>query len=222
MKRTLLFLALLQQLSAFNQNNSIAIHNPSFEEKPKLSASPQGWTDLGFSGESAPDIHPNNFWGVNKKAFDGNTYVGMVARKNGTWERMGQTLPFPLLKDSCYQLSLYLSKTNEYLSGMMSRELGPSPFRSDSLYNFQTPLILKIIASDGSTRTEAINPKIQLLAQSTPIHHDEWKKYSFTFKVNKEYTYIILEAFYPEQTAVNGHILIDGMSKILPIHSCKN
>jgi len=222
MRRTILFLSLIFNLSAFSQRNTIVILNSSFEERPRLSTVPHGWADLGFSGESPPDIHPNGFWGVNKKAFDGHTYVGMVARKNGTWERMGWPLPFPLLKDSCYQFSLHLSKSMEYLSSMILRETGNSTLFADSVYNFQTPLILKIMASNGPVKTEEKNTDLSFLAQSPPIHHGEWKKYTFTFKMNKEYNYLILESYYSDQNPVNGHLLIDGLSNIVPVNSCQN
>jgi hypothetical protein len=222
MKRTLLFLAVVFHLSTFAQRRTIIILNPSFEGIPKISSVPPGWQDLGFSRESPPDTHPNGFWGVNKKAYDGNTYMGMVARKNGTWERMGQPLPFPLIKDSCYSLSVHLSKSMEYLSGMIMKATDTSTLLSDSIYNFQIPLIFKIMASTGLVKSEEKHADFQLLAQSPPIYHEEWKKYTFTFKMNKEYDYLILEAYYPDQNPVNGHLLIDGLSNIVPINACQN
>ena len=49
-----------------------------------------------------PDVHPGNYWEVNKPAFNGKTYVGMVVRNNDTWERISQMLEKPLIGGVCY------------------------------------------------------------------------------------------------------------------------
>lgn len=74
------------------QHSRIRLTNPSFEGSPMQSAVPAGWKSIDFQGESAPDVHPNGFWGVTIKPFSGKTYLGLVARANKTWERIGQVL----------------------------------------------------------------------------------------------------------------------------------
>ena len=102
------FLSLIAQ--AYSQSktvDSIRLVNASFEDTPKQSSPPMGWTDCGFTGESAPDVHPSNFWQVSKPAFNGRTYMGLVVRHNDTWERVSQMLESPLVGGQCYNFSIW-------------------------------------------------------------------------------------------------------------------
>jgi len=77
------------------QMDTINFYNPSFEGNPNegglfsRSLLPKGWTDCGFRGETAPDVHPvsrGNF-GVSQWPAHGDTYIGMVTRDNDHWKR---------------------------------------------------------------------------------------------------------------------------------------
>ena len=91
-----MFIAVFAQAQTRPMADSIRLVNPSFEDVPKQSSPPLGWADCGFTGESAPDVHPSNFWEVSKPAQNGKTYVGLVVRNNDTWERISQMLESPL------------------------------------------------------------------------------------------------------------------------------
>ena len=110
------------------QMDTIRLTNPSFEDFPqqgKLNGrGPRGWSDCGFPSETAPDVQPspdpdNAFFDVTQASYDGNTYMGMVVRKNDTWEAVGQRLRTPLKAKQCYQFSLYLSKSDKYISSTL-------------------------------------------------------------------------------------------------------
>jgi len=51
------------------------------------------------------------------------------------------------------------------------------------------------------------------------INHSGWKNYSFTFKPSSNWKYFTLAAYDANATdaAVNGHILLDNISNIIPI-----
>lgn len=109
----------------------IPIKNGSFEDIPSCCKVPKSWENTGHEYETPPDIHPaldedgNPFFSVTKMAKDGNTYLGMVVRSYGTHERIRQKLTKKLIKDSCYQFSIYLCRSEFYKSyvGLDSFEL---------------------------------------------------------------------------------------------------
>ena len=66
----------------------IKLLNPSFEDIPRNSRAPMGWTNCGFPAETPPDVHPDpmNQFQVGMTPQNGSTYLGMVVRDNDTWE----------------------------------------------------------------------------------------------------------------------------------------
>ena len=105
----------------------IQLSNPSFEDFARPGQQPRGWYDCGeinYPLETAPDVHPiddesgrNNF-GVTKKAFDGDTYLGMVVRENDSHESVAQRLKKSLIPGKCYSFSIYVSTSKIYKSGI--------------------------------------------------------------------------------------------------------
>ena len=85
-------------LAQSQQNDGvITIINGSFEGIPQCCMPPQGWQNCGFMTETPTDIQPvlppgEALFKVTKKSYDGNTYLGMVVRKNETNERISQKL----------------------------------------------------------------------------------------------------------------------------------
>jgi len=186
------------------QLSVIELANPSFEDIPRPSHTPQGWMNCGFEGESAPDIQPDFTFQVTKKAVEGNTYLGMVVRDNDTWESVGQLLSKPLEKGTCYEFSIKLARSLSYIS--MSREL-------DQPANYITPTKLRIWGGFGKC------DKRFLLGESYLVRHADWKMYEFKFEPDAAYTHIILEAFYQTPTLFpyNGNLLLDDASFLKPI-----
>ena len=189
----------------------IRLTNPSFEGSPMQSAAPDGWRSIDFQGESAPDVHPNGFWGVTTKPFSGKTYLGLVARANKTWERIGQVLSSKLIQDSCYQFSIFLAQSPVYRSGMNNRDHFPQLSKMSEEFNFTIPIILRVWALDSKRN------KNQLIGESPKIDHERWKKYTFRFTSEDFFNAILLEAYYADEIIVNGNILIDEASDIIPI-----
>ncbi|MCG8329244.1 MAG: hypothetical protein MI974_16230 [Chitinophagales bacterium] len=179
----------------------IALTNPSLEDKARVSRVPHGWQNCGFEEESPPDTHPGGFFGVNKLAVHGNTYVGLVARDNDSWECIGQALESPLLKDSCYQLAFMAAQSDSLISG--SRE-------QKGLVNYINPCKIRLWA--GFQHQDGY----ELLAETDPIEHQEWKEYILTFVATKNYNYLYVEVYYTGITPYCGHVLIDHFSKIVP------
>jgi outer membrane protein OmpA-like peptidoglycan-associated protein len=168
---------------------------------PRHSKAPRAWSDCGFKGESAPDIQPSGIFSVTKPAADGNTYLGLVVRDNDTWESVGQELSKSLEKGKCYSFSIALCRSELYVS--ISR-------LSDQTANYTTPAKLRIYG--GNSYCE----KKELLAESPMIANTRWQDYNFKLEPTKNYSFLILEAYYKTPTLIpyNGNLLVDNFSDI--------
>jgi len=58
------------------------------------------------------------------------------------------------------------------------------------------------------------------LDETSAIRHEEWKEYTFDLEPEKDYKYIILQAFWVTPYAYRGNILVDDCSPIKCV-SCK-
>ncbi len=168
----------------------IALDNASFEGAAQDATLPQGWhaCELG----TTPDIMPG-VWGVLKEASDGETYLGLITRQDGSYESIGQRLEAPLEKDMCYNFSMDLSRSKSYAG-----------------YNFPVKLRIYAAARKGK--------KKQLLWSSPTISHDDWETYDIKFTAKQKFNYIIIEAFFADGLLFhyNGNILVDAITPLIP------
>ena len=201
-------------LQLYSQADTIRLKQGSFEQRPvrgvEYGSSIKGWFDCGiinFPGNTPPDIHPVNFWGNTKQAYDGNTYLGMVVRDDDSYEAVSQKLSSPLKAGECYSFSVYLSQSAKYISGSKQLKI------ADPIFNYDTPSVLRIWGGSGYCGEK------QLLGETVPISHTEWKPYEFKFTPQFNHRYITIEAFYktPMLITYNGHVLVDAMSHIVRI-----
>lgn len=164
--------------------------NPSFEGEPQDATTPHGW--FPCEEGTTPDILPGP-WGVYLEAAEGDTYVGMISRDNGTYESIGQRLKEKLEKGKCYKLALDLA-------------------HSDTYSGYNGALKLRVWGGTSKCRQD------QVLFESDYIEHIEWKNYVYRFTTKNDIQYIIIEAFYKESPfSFRGNLLIDALS---PIVSC--
>lgn len=194
--------------TALAQGEPILLTNPSFEDIPRASRQPRGWRDCGemiFPDESAPDTQPSGEFSVSKAAFDGNTYLGMVVRDNDTYESVSQRLSRPMKKGQCYEFSIYLCRSELYIS--FSRQ-------NDQQVNYVTPAKLRIYGGYGYCDTDQ-----ELIGESGVIINNRWLEYKFKFEPRGNYNYITFRAYYntPTLFPYNGNILLDNASAIVPI-----
>ena len=191
----------------------IQLRNPSFEDYPRAGTdgerAPLGWYDCGKPGETAPDVHPamppDNFFSVTTPSFDGNTYLGLVARSNETWEAVGQRLSKPLEKGKAYSFGLYLAQSPTYLS--------PVKKGSEDLSNYNTPVLVKIWGGNGYCKRD------ELLDESGLINHPDWRQYQFRFEPQKSHTFIRIEAYWktPTLAPYRGNVLVDNATAIFEV-----
>lgn len=188
------------------EESPISLRNASFEDMPRNSSPPRGWTDCGAPGESPPDVHPDPafLFRVGMKAQNGKTFLGMVTRDTETWESVGQQLTEPLTAGQCYQFDIQLARSLVYMS--MSRVTRQPA-------NYVTPVKLRVWGG------YSVCDKAQLLGQSGLVDNDEWKNYQLRLKAEDGYTHIILEAYYQEAVLFpyNGNLLLDNAQPLRPI-----
>ena len=163
----------------------IYIPNGSFEGTPKIGAEPKFWQACGAN--STADIMPGP-WGVKQKPKEGNSYLGLTAREDKTYESISCRLPSPIMKDSCYNFKVDLCRSAEYAG-----------------YNG-----LGVFRIWGGN---SYCDKVQLLAVSDPISNYEWKSFVFSFIAKANYEYISIECYYkkPSLFHYRANILIDAL-----------
>ncbi|MEQ8706499.1 MAG: hypothetical protein RIC19_21380 [Phaeodactylibacter sp.] len=168
----------------------IFLNNASFEDGALDATVPSGW--FGCETGSTPDILPGQ-WGVYNPAEEGDTYLGLITREDGTWESIGQRLTAPLKKGDCYTLTLFLSHSNNY-----------------ETYNGE----LRLRIYGGAAKCQ----KAQVVYESPLIRHPRWEAYEVEFFAKQDIYYLVFEAYHPHQgRAFRGNILVDAIS---PIEKC--
>jgi len=205
-----------------NAQTIIELNNPSFEDLPSPSKSPNYWVDCNEFGESPIDIQPG-FFEVELKAYEGKTYLGMLARNNNTWESVAQELKSPLLKSQPYIFDIQLARSPSYLSYDRKNELIPRQERvaysnidgeqAIEMINYTEPTILRIWGGND------FRDKRQLLTQTAPVYNNSWEQYTLEFIPVESWKYIMLEVYFTEgrEGEYCGHLLLDNCSKIRPI-----
>lgn len=182
----------------------IRLSNPSFEDTPAHSQTPQGWFNCGHAGESPPDVQPGAF-NVTRPPSHGRTYLGLVVRDNETNEAVGQPLSAPLEANKCYEFTIDLCRSDIYFS--LSRATAQPA-------NYSEPVVLRIWGGNGYCQ------KSELLYKTEAITNTYWRPYHFQLRPKYgNYHYLTLEAFYKTPTLLpyNGNILLDNASTIRQI-----
>lgn len=186
--------AILFILTAFSAQSqtktSIFINNSSFEGEPQDATVPVGWFECAPG--TTPDILPGP-WGVHLEASEGDTYMGLITRRDGSFESVGQRLSKPLEAKECYGFTLDLAHSETY-----------------SGYNG----VVKLRIWGGTTKCS----KDQLLEETDFIENTDWETHLVKFVAKQKINYIIIEAYYKDgRFSHQGNVLIDNIS---PIKSC--
>ncbi len=206
MKKIRFLFAFLSMLPALlPAQATLSLKNPSFEGEAGGGRTPDQWEDCGFLEESPPDVHPCGQFGVTQQAADGQSFLGLVARDNDSWECVGQQLQEPLQADSCYQLILQACRSEKYESFSQA---------SGQPADFNTPLLLRLWAGFKDKNREGF----ELLTETPAIAHTDWREYSLSFSPGRNYDYLYLEAYYDKSRPgpYNGNVLVDDLSALGP------
>ncbi len=220
------FFSLIASPTSLSSQEVVQLKNPSFEGVVRQGGAffyLDDWIDCGqFKSKrrTAPDIHPGNFWGNSqtKAGIDmppsaGRTYLGMVARDDGTYESVSQQLDGWLKEDQCYIFSVDMLRSLEYWSGLPDR-------LDQTKVNFKEPAVLRVWGSNSVCWHDTRYGAPELLVESASVKNTkEWQTNIFMIKPKKDYKFVTLEVFYktPTDSGYNGHILVDNASDFVPI-----
>ncbi len=200
----ILLLILFFSKNTFAQD-TISLKNASFEWSSAVANSiPAGWNICSRPNETPPDVHSKNtrHYKVNHAPMLGKNFIGLVVRSNFTYESIHQKLKQNLQKGKSYQMHLYAAMSDTFES---------HDSKTTKLSSFTTPAIIRIWGVKNKCET------LELLYESEPINHVEWKKLDIEFTPKMDHDRILIEAFYDKMITdpYNGNVLLDGFSKII-------
>lgn len=167
--------------------NVIRLENAGFEDEPSDATVPAGWHPCAEG--TTPDILPGP-WGVYNEPSEGDTFMGLITRQDGSFESVGQRFSTPLLKNECYRFRVDLAHSKTYTG-------------------YNRPLKLRIYGAE--TRCD----KLELIGKTGFIEHTDFRTYDFSVVPKTNLNYIVIEAYYRADAFSHmGNILIDNISVI--------
>lgn len=191
MRKKIAILLFLTSCATLQLAGQITLNNASFEDEPADATVPMGW--FPCAPQTTPDILPG-FWGVYNEASEGETFLGLITRFDGSYESVGQRFEKKLSDEICYQFTLDLAQSKTYAG-------------------YNEPLKIRIWVSNRKCKKE------QLIFESEFITHANWKTYKVNFTPEFNAKFILIEAFHSEEEVTRtGNILIDNITTLL---SCK-
>jgi len=185
--KTLTALMAVTLLNKSLSAQDISLGNPSIEGPPKAGNVPPPW----IRAFESPDTQPG-YYGISLPASHGKTYAGFILGKR--WqEGIFQQLPTPMKAGSSYQVSFDLA----------------FPPRYDTL-----TLCTGTLAVYGSNST---TEKGDILWQSGTFNHENWTRYTASFRPEKDYAYILFMPYLPPSCGGRQYTgaLIDNVSSKL-------
>lgn len=181
------FLLIQVFLLSCSLNAQVYVKNGFFEGEPQDATVPSGW-HICAPG-STPDILPGP-WGVFLEPSEGETYIGMITREDGSYESIGQRLSEPLQPGQCYELKVDLAYSRIYAG-------------------YKGSLRLRIWGGLSRCGQDL------LLFESPEIDHGDWRTYTAKFTADAALQYIVIEAYSPAGGKKHtGNILIDKLQGI--------
>jgi len=130
----LLFATIVSPLA----QRTISIYNGSFEKDlPGSGSTPSGWYAFPNDQTGSPDIHGRHYtyFSVTQTPSDGDRFVGMVTRPNGTYEGICQILEVPLEKGDKHIFTADFSRSDILESNV---------YGQTSMVNFNNACIVEL------------------------------------------------------------------------------
>ncbi len=181
-------LSLLVSIQGISQN---FIKNGSFEGPDGIEVIPPDW-EAGCGIMNTPDTQPG-WWNVENTPQDGNSYLDLLYKEDGTTESVYQKLENPLPQGSCFLIEIYLAQAcQDSLSNLYHFGL-----------NNPGDLIIR-----GSSDYGCANG--QILAKFEQVNNCDWQVYYAVFQAEFEINYIYLEFDKGASTSDDGSVLIDN------------
>ncbi len=183
---SLFLICIFSLIFIYSADAQVFLQNPSFEDQPADATTPQGW--IPCAPYTTPDIFPG-YWGVYNEPTEGDTFVGLITREDGSYESISARLTEDLEAGLCYNFSIDLAHSKTYAG-------------------YNGAIKLKIYIGDEKCSTS------QLIHETELIEHPEWRNYPIQFYAKDQARYIHIEASYIKRRQ-KGNVLIDNMSPII-------
>ena len=180
------------------QLDTIYIMEPSFEDVSDENEA-YYWTNCGDAKELIFPIFNNGDeqFDVTAKSFEGDYFIGLVVRENGTTEGLSQYLHEPLLAGKIYHFSVLLQ--------------APEVFTYHTT-DFAHPIVFEVYGSSDACSLD------ELLAFTEPVTKQEWMQFDFTLEPTEDFNWLTLRVgFMDNQEPYNGSVLMDYVSDIIEI-----
>ncbi len=169
------------------------ITNPGFEGPDGIEVIPEDWF-AGCGVMNTPDTQPG-WWNIENKPQEGNSFISLLFKEDGTTESVYQKLATPLQAGACYIIEIQLAQAcQDSLSDLFPYDL-----------NHPGDLIIR-----GSTTYGCNNG--QILASFKQVSNCNWKKYYAIFQADSTLNYIYLEFAKGTSVYQNGSILMDDFN----------
>ena len=167
------------------------IQNGSFEGTPGIENIPEHW-QAGCGSINTPDTQPG-WWNVELEPQNGDSYLDLLYKEDGTRESVYQELENPLPAGSCFLIEIHLAQAcQDSISDLYHFDL-----------NNPGDLIIR-----GSTEYSCVDG--QILGTFKEVSNCRWKKYYAVFQAYEEINFIYLEFSKGDQITENGSVLIDN------------
>lgn len=166
------------------------ITNPGFEGQPGIESIPADWF-AGCGNINTPDTQPG-WWNVENKPYEGDSYINLLYKDDGTTESVYQKLTQPLDSGYCYLVEIHLAQAcQDSISGLYP-------------YDFNHPGDLQIRGSESYGCANG-----QVLAYFEQVNNCYWQTFYAIFQAHETINYVYLEFFKGSSPANNGSVLID-------------
>ncbi|MEM8909755.1 MAG: hypothetical protein AAGD05_18040, partial [Bacteroidota bacterium] len=204
MKSFLLFLLCLS-VGVLQAQYRIKILNPSFEQdNAAIGVITKGWFGCGDGDQVLPpDLHSDetNFFNVRENAAHGSNYISLIARRNKTWEAIGQRLTKPLDQGQIHHIAF---------RAKLSKTLRVYNQNNYNLERYNQPIIIKMWAGNQP------GSKQEFLGATQALDYVDWTKVNLLFRPSKHYRFICFDAQYASEdgSPYNGNVLLDRFSPI--------
>ncbi|MFK7935088.1 MAG: hypothetical protein AB8G22_16370 [Saprospiraceae bacterium] len=197
---------LFATFSIMAQDSGIRLLNPSFERHTSTYKRAIAWRKCQRTfGETGVFLLPQyDFYnGVDKTAWEGDNYLGLVTTIYGLQESASVRLSKPMRAGQCYEMTVWLANAPRY-----DREVeGES-----GIQDHANTVRLEIYGGQQMCRPS------EALAEVNVQDHASWTSYEFFFQPTEDIEIITFRAAYHRWLdQYNGHVLIDDISVIEPL-----
>ena len=165
-------------------------------------------TRFMFPHRMPPTAHMvnTNRFGNSYPPADGNQYVSLVTREDGSYQMLSQTLGWQLSQDSCYQFTIDIRHEKEFRSKV---------YNDQKEKYFTSPVQLRVSLSNYLDRPE------EIIYQSGEALNDQWEQHLIEFQPTDIYKFILFEVNSLLPTISNGNIFIDNINNF-KVKICTN